>query len=428
MLTGLVSRHLLLDRLQQAISSVSRFHTTTAVAFIDLDNFKPINDHYGHESGDQVLIEVAKRLKGTLREVDTVARIGGDEFVLLLSDVRAIAWCENLLKRILLILNVPVALSNGHGVRISASIGVSMINDPSLDAEAYLRRSDQAMYKAKNTGRNKILFFDPKEEQELKDRRKLLQGAEEGLINNEFFLEFQPQVSIVTGKIVGIEALIRWNHPIKGVLYPDSFNEALDHPTLGVSFGEWVLRESLNAQSTFQQSGFSKDCKISINISGYHLQSFGFIDYLKGLLIEYSHIAPELIMLEVLETVSINDMDRAVEILNLCREIGVRVALDDFGTGYASLSYLRKLPLDVLKLDKSFVKNFLLDEKDEAIVKSVIALSNSFGYKMVAEGIESKDHLEALKDLGCDCGQGYYIARPMGMDVIIEWMKLYSEA
>jgi diguanylate cyclase (GGDEF)-like protein len=427
MLTGLVSRHLLLDRLQQAINTVSRSGKKTAIAFIDLDNFKPINDHYGHEAGDHVLVETAKRLKGTLRDSDTVSRIGGDEFVLLLNDIGTASWCEDLLKRILLILNVPVLLSGGQAVRVSASIGVSMITDTSLDADECLRRADQAMYKAKNTGRNKILFFDPKEEQHLKERRKLLQDAEIGLNNDEFFLQFQPQIDINSGEVVGLEALIRWQHHEKGILYPDLFSEALDHPTLGIAIGEWVLKEAIKSRSILQAEGLSDTCKISVNVSGYHLQSFGFIDYLKGLLIEYSHVPSKLIMIEVLETVSINDMKRAVTILNQCRNLGVGVALDDFGTGYASLSYLKKLPLDILKLDRSFVQNCLTDDKDEAIVKSVIALSNAFGYQMVAEGIESKAHLDALKNLGCDHGQGFYIAKPMGLKNVMTWLNLDNQ-
>jgi diguanylate cyclase (GGDEF)-like protein len=428
MLTGLVSRHLLLDRLQQVINTISRAPQLAAIAFIDLDNFKPINDHYGHEAGDLVLVNTAKRLKGTLRETDTTSRIGGDEFVLLLNNVRSASWCEDLLKRILLILNVPVTLSNGYSVRVSASIGVSMITDPSLDAEVYLRRADQAMYKAKNTGRNKILFFDPAEEHYLKERRKLLQEAEKGLNNDEFFLQFQPQINVSSGKVIGLEALIRWKHPEKGILYPGHFSDALDHPTLGVIIGEWVLNESIKSRLTLQAAGLVDDCKISINISGYHLQSFGFIDFLKGLLIEYPNIPPKLIMLEVLETVSINDMKSAIDILKQCRELGVGVALDDFGTGYASLSYLKTLPLDILKLDRSFVQNFLEDEKDEAIVKSAVALSSAFGYKMVAEGIESKAHLDALKYLGCDFGQGFYIAKPMNLDKVMVWLNLPSSS
>ena len=426
MLTGLVSRHLLLDRLQQAINTIPRATQSAAIAFIDLDNFKPINDHYGHEAGDLVLVDISKRLKGTLRETDTTSRIGGDEFVLLLNDVGSSSWCEDLLKRILLRLNVPITLSNGYSVRVSASIGVSMITDPSLDAESYLRRADQAMYKAKNTGRNKILFYDPAEENYLKERRKLLQGAEKGLRNNEFFLQFQPQINVSSGKVIGLEALIRWRHPEKGVLYPGHFNDALDHPTLGVIIGEWVLNESIKSRLILQAAGLADDCKISINISGYHLQSFGFIDFLKGLLIEYPNIPSKLIMLEVLETVSINDMKSAIDILKQCQALGLGVALDDFGTGYASLSYLKTLPLDILKLDRSFVQNFLEDEKDEAIVKSAIALSNAFGYKMVAEGIESKAHLDALKYLGCDFGQGFYIAKPMNLDNLMIWLNLPS--
>jgi diguanylate cyclase (GGDEF)-like protein len=421
-LTGLVSRHLLLDRVQQTINSISRTKKIAAIVFIDLDDFKPINDSYGHQAGDSVLVEVACRLKNALRETDTVSRLGGDEFVLLLTDIESASLCEDLLKRILLILSVPITLESGRSVRISSSVGISIIDEfSSLDAHACLKKADQAMYQAKNNGRNKIRFYDPLEDQRQKERRALLQNVESGLINNNLFLVFQPQLNLISNELIGFEALIRWQNNDE-VLMPKYFMEALRNSTLGVSIGEWVLRESFASRSKMRARGIKDSCKLSINISAHHFISYGFVDYIKELLKEFPSITGHLITLEILESVSLDNLSIATKILKQLRELGISIALDDFGTGYASLSYLKNLPLDIIKIDKSFITNFVTDDKDKAIVKSIINLSNAFGYEVIAEGVEEIHQVDILRDLGCENIQGYYVSKPLTLTQAFNWV------
>lgn len=421
-LTGLVSRHLLLDRIQQTINSISRTKKIAAIAFIDLDDFKPINDTYGHEAGDSVLIEVANRLRNALRETDTVSRLGGDEFVLLLNDIESASLCEDLLKRILLILSVPITLKNGRPVRVSCSVGISIIDEfSSSDAHSCVQKSDQAMYQAKSNGRNKIRFYDPLEERRQKERRALLKNVEQGLINNDLFLVYQPQINVMTNELIGFEALIRWQKD-NDVVMPDYFMDALKNSTLGVSIGEWVLREAFKSRSKMREAGIKESCKISINISAHHFISFGFFEYIKELFIEFPSITGNMVTLEVLESVSIDNIVIATEMLNQLKKLGLSIALDDFGTGYASLSYLKDLPLDIIKIDKSFITSFSDDKKDRAIVESIINLSNAFGYEVIAEGVEEPYQLEILKQLGCEFIQGYYISKPLTLTQALNWI------
>ncbi len=420
-LTGLVSRALLLDRLRQTIKQIDRQKTLAALAFIDLDDFKPVNDNYGHESGDFVLIEIAKKLNISLRNSDTIARIGGDEFVLLLTDVADAKECEELLKRILLILGVPIQLPNQCFVKISASIGVSMINDAKLDADTVLRRADQTMYQAKNSGRNKILFFDPKEEKKEIELRKLLTDVDTGLEQQQMVLWYQPKINTITNQLIGVEALIRWKHPTKGLLAPYYFSHALEHPSVGVKIGEWVIEQALKQSYIWSQIGFS--INISVNISGSQILRRDFVDRLEERLIEYPKNTLPSLELEVLESDSIKNIDLAVQVLNQCKKLGLKVALDDFGTGFSSLNYLKQLPLNTVKIDRSFIQNLESDPANEAIVKSIIELSKAFNYQLIAEGIETKTQLDKFQALGGECVQGYYYAKPMSAEKLLLWLK-----
>lgn len=421
-LTGLVSRHLLLDRLQQEISNIGRTGKKAALAFLDLDDFKPVNDNHGHKAGDVVLVEIASRLKNAVRTGDTVSRLGGDEFVLLLSEVTSSSECEDLLSRILLILNVPIRINQIDAIRVSASIGVTIISEDKLDADTVLRRADQTMYQAKSAGRNKILFFDPEEEKSLRKRRDMLEQAEKAVKSSEFVLHYQPKVNFKTKEVVGVEALIRWQHPDEGLLYPNSFEEVLQHSLIGIEIGDWVIEQAIQQQRLWNESGL--ELNVSVNISPSHLQNFDFVRKLDCILSDYT--TPEFqpsIEFEVLESVSMRDIQVAVNVLKQCRERGIKIALDDFGTGYASLKYLKQLPLDVLKIDQGFIKNIERSEDDIAIVKSVVALSEAFEYQLVAEGVETDRHLKRLMDLGCYIAQGYYIAKPMTAKALVTWME-----
>lgn len=416
-LTGLASRPILIDQLQQAITSEQKL----AVAYLDLDNFKPINDKYGHETGDFVLKTIAQRLKSTLREEDTLARIGGDEFIFLLRGAaHTIQEYETLLQEVLIEVNDPIKLAEfSCSVQISVSIGVALPSDDGLTCDDILRRADQTMYQAKRSGTNRILFFDPEEESLRHAKHDLLLAAEKGIARKEFILHYQPKVNLMDHQLIGVEALIRWNHPTLGLLYPGHFSEALEHPHIGILIGEWVLAEALKQHKIWTRNHLS----MSVNISPAHLLSEGFVENLRELLISTNNIKPKTLELEILESTTIGNVDQAVDVLNGCRNLGVSIALDDFGTGYASLSYLKKLPLDTLKIDQSFVKKLLSDHEDKSIVTCIVALSKAFGYNLVAEGIESQELEKVLIGMGCYHGQGYYIAKPMSAENMNLWIK-----
>ncbi|WP_377114234.1 EAL domain-containing protein [Pseudoalteromonas sp. M58] len=416
-LTGLASRPILIDQLQQAITSEQKL----AVAYLDLDNFKPINDKYGHETGDFVLKTIAQRLKSTLRKEDTLARIGGDEFIFLLRGAaHTIQEYETLLQEVLIEVNDPIKLAEfSCSVQISVSIGVALPSDDGLTCDDILRRADQTMYQAKRSGTNRILFFDPEEESLRHAKHDLLLAAEKGIARKEFILHYQPKVNLMDHQLIGVEALIRWNHPTLGLLYPGHFSEALEHPHIGILIGEWVLAEALKQHKIWTRNHLS----MSVNISPAHLLSEGFVENLRELLISTNNIKPKTLELEILESTTIGNVDQAVDVLNGCRNLGVSIALDDFGTGYASLSYLKKLPLDTLKIDQSFVKKLLSDHEDKSIVTCIVALSKAFGYNLVAEGIESQELEKVLIGMGCYHGQGYYIAKPMSAEKMNLWIK-----
>ncbi|GLX78952.1 hypothetical protein tinsulaeT_22920 [Thalassotalea insulae] len=419
-LTGLVSRPLLLDRLRQTIKHIERQEKLAALAFIDLDHFKPINDNHGHDAGDFVLVEIAKKLTYTLRTSDTIARIGGDEFVLLLDDINDIEECEDLLKRVLLILSVPIQLPNESFVKISASIGVTIIHDAKLDADTILRRADQTMYQAKNSGRNKISFFDPEEEKKQVQLRKLLTEVGAAIDSKQFNLLYQPKINSITNEFIGVEALIRWHHPEQGVLSPSYFSHALEHSAMGIKIGEWVINHALKQCALWRKAGYN--IQVSINITPAHILKRDFIDRLHESLIDYPKSIYSLLEIEVLESVSIANIDEAVEVLSKCQALGINIALDDFGTGFASLNYLKQLPLNTLKVDRAFIQNIKTDKKDEAIVKSIIGLSKDFNYRLIAEGIETKAQLKKFQSLGGEIVQGYYYAKPMAADKLIPWI------
>ena len=416
-LTGLASRPILIDQLQQAIKSEQKL----AVAYLDLDNFKPINDKYGHETGDFVLKTIAQRLQSTLRKEDTLARIGGDEFIFLLRGAaHTIQEYEILLQEVLIEVNDPIKLAEfSCSVQISASVGVALPNNDGLSCDDVLRRADQTMYQAKRSGTNRILFFDPEEESLRHAKHDLLLAAEKGIARKEFILHYQPKVNLMDHQLIGVEALIRWNHPTLGLLYPGHFSEVLEHPHIGILIGEWVLAEALKQHKIWTRNHLC----MSVNISPAHLLSEGFVENLRELLISTNNIKPKTLELEILESTTIGNVDQAVDVLNGCRNLGVSIALDDFGTGYASLSYLKKLPLDTLKIDQSFVKKLLSDQEDKSIVTCIVALSKAFGYNLVAEGIESQELEKVLIGMGCYHGQGYYIAKPMSAEKMNLWIK-----
>jgi diguanylate cyclase (GGDEF)-like protein/PAS domain S-box-containing protein len=417
-LTGIPNRVLLADRMKQAIAQTSREKNMMAVCYLDLDGFKPINDTLGHEAGDTVLIEVAKRIGDTIRGGDTNARLGGDEFVVLLLGLEKGEECVATLERLLMAIAEPIIVKN-KSVSVSASIGVSIYPMDDEDPDTLLRHADQAMYVAKQSGKNRFHIYDPALDRRARDEHEFLKSIRYALENNQFELHYQPKVNLRTKELVGAEALIRWRHPERGILPPSTFLHHIENTDLDIEIGEWVTATALAQIDSWQKEGLTID--VSINISGYHLESIQFVEILKQQLALYPSFSFGKLQIEILETVALNDISVVREIIGSCRKLGVGFALDDFGTGYSSLSYLSGLPVDVLKIDQSFVRDMQKDKGDRAIVQGIIALAKAFERQTVAEGIETSAHYQALLDMGCELGQGYAIARPMPASEMMNW-------
>lgn len=417
-LTGLPNRQQLEDRLRRARAQADLHEQNLAVCYLDLDGFKVINDSFGETAGNQMLCTLAGRLAKALRSGDTVARLGGDEFGLILQGDNNNAVYD----RILSIINEPLDPGTGTGpISLTASLGITRYPADNSDAEGLIRHADQAMYSAKEKGRNLLHFFDPELNEHRQQRREQLTEITRALENQEFELYFQPQVRIAGCKVVGFEALIRWNHPHRGLLYPDAFLPTLANSHLEVPLGQWVLKEAIHQMNLWQAAG--EDLSVSINISAQHLMDRSFTGFLESYLHSHPDVKPSQITLEVLESTALDDIRLAGNVLARCQELGFQIALDDFGTGFASLTYMRTLPVDQVKIDKSFVSNMLDDGNDRAIVESVIFLGQRFAHPIVAEGVETMEHIRALHQLGCDYIQGYGIARPMPASKISGWLN-----
>ena len=417
-LTQLPNRRLLSDRLNQMILHAQRSEKVGAICFLDLDGFKLINDQHGHEVGDQLLVGVARNLTSALRAHDTLARLGGDEFVLLLSDLDSPHECAVILSRVLQTVRQPVN-AGGHVISISASIGVTLYPHDSADPDTLLRHADQTMYLAKQAGKNRYQLFDPEVDRKTQSRHELLAQMRTALANGEFVLFYQPKVDLVGGDVVGAEALIRWQHPQRGLLPPGEFLPHLSGTDVEWLFGEWVLATALQQMQTWARAGMVM--KVSVNISASHLLHAGFHEHLAHVLSQHPGVAAGDLELEVLETAAIEDIQLAQNVMRRCMELGVRFSLDDFGTGYSSLTYLRKLPIHAIKIDQSFVRDMLVDPEDMSIVQSVIQLARAFHRQVVAEGVETLAHGSHLLAMGCHLAQGYGIARPMPADQLMAW-------
>ncbi len=422
-LTGLPNRLLLSDRLTQGIAQANRRGDLLAVCYLDLDNFKPINDRWGHKAGDRLLVEVARRLTQCLRQHDTVSRLGGDEFVILLCELPSYAECELALKRLADALDAPFTIETEQ-VRISASFGVTLYPTDSTDADTLLRHADQAMYAAKQAGRHRFQLFHQQSEETANQYRDQLRTLRAALENREFVLHYQPKADMRAGRIIGAEALLRWQHPEKGLLYPDSFLSLFDRTGLHMELGEYVIDMALAQMSTWSDS--HPTLAVSVNIDALHLQRTDFSRRLERILARYPQVAPNLLELEIVETAALQDLSQVSERIGECRQLGVHFAIDDFGTGYSSLSYLKQLPMQTLKIDRSFVHDMLEDPDDLAIVDGVVGLASAFRRRVIAEGVETVAHGSLLLHLGCELGQGFGIARPMPADELPEWIARWQ--
>lgn len=422
-LTRLPNRTLFSDRLSQAIARSKRDKLLLAVCFLDLDGFKPINDQLGHGAGDQVLIEVANRIKQNLREEDTVSRHGGDEFALLLTGLHSVDEISQTLSRIHQAI-AEAFLINGQTVNVGASTGVSVFPLDDADADTLVRHADQAMYQAKLTGKNRFRLFDAGRDQLLLDHHNQLHELEAAFAKQQFCLYYQPKISLKTGRVTGVEALIRWLHPEKGMVSPLSFLPAMAATELEIELGNWVMEQAWQQLYLWHRQGLK--IEVSVNISAYHLLWPGFVSHLETILAKHPRIASHYLQLEILESTALDDLAAVNRIVKTCHEaLGIGAALDDFGTGYSSLTHLRHLPVDTVKIDRSFVRDMLDDPDDFAIVESVIGLSQAFGNQVVAEGVETQEQGLALLLLSCYIAQGFAIAKPMPADEMADWINQY---
>ncbi len=419
-LTDLPNRVLLVDRLKQAMAQEKRRQQQLAVVYLDLDGFKEINDRHGHEIGDRFLAALAGRFRQSLRQGDTIARLGGDEFVAVLLDIGDSADYVPLLKRLLQSASLPVHLES-RILQASASLGVALYpQTEEVDADQLLRQSDQAMYQAKLAGKNGYHVFDTAQDRHLRGRRESLERIREGLEQGEFLLHYQPKVNMGSGELIGVEALIRWQHPEQGLLPPIHFLPVVEDHPLAETLDEWVLDAALTQMEAWKSQGL--DIGMSINIGARMLQSPDFVRRLEERLSAHPEVEPGSLELEILETSALEDLYQVSGIIRACKEMGVSFALDDFGTGYSSLAYLKHLPAASLKIDRAFVRDMLEDPDDLAILEGILGMSAAFRRQVIAEGVESREHGELLLQLGCELGQGFGIARPMPAEQLPEWI------
>lgn len=423
-LTGLPNRFLLSKALDQAIVKAKSQPSTVAVGVLDLDGFKQINDRYGHEIGDRLLVAVADRLKHSMRIEDTVARLGGDEFVLILGG-RDPKVLESALQRLLAALSA-VYIIDGIGINISASIGVTLYPNDNENADTLLRHADQAMYKAKQSGRNRFHLFDVSKDKMDKSAFDTVIRVRQALHDGELCLHYQPKISFSSGAVIGFEALLRWQHPRDGLILPQYFIPLIEQSDLIVEIGEWVIDQALSQIEQWADLGHS--WSVSVNISALHFKKENFVKSLKFLLDSHPNVLPQMLDIEITESVVIEHLSHVTQCLIACQDLGVTFSLDDFGTGYSSLSYLKQLPTQSIKIDKSFIRDILIDKDSLGLTKAIIGLAKSFNREVIAEGVETVEHEVLLMNLGCDVAQGYGIAKPMPVEKVLSWVAKFVPA
>ncbi len=408
-LTGLPNLQLIQDRLERAIRQADHADQKMALMVVDLDRFKAINDSLGHGMGDQLLVEVGKRLCESVDETDTVSRQGGDEFLILLPSLADPEACITLLGQLMLGLSAPFRI-DGTELTLTASVGIALFPDDGADLEALHQKAEMAMYWAKDAGRNTYRFFDAEMNKEAVDQLSLHFGLRQALQTQQFFLCFQPQIEIASGELTGAEALIRWQHPELGLVSPMRFIPAAEESGLIVPLGEWVLREACHEAVRWQTAGYA--LTVAVNLSALQFKR-GDIEQSVMHALADSGLDPGLLELELTESILLQDTEKVLATVIRLKHMGVKLSIDDFGTGYSSLSYLKRFKVDKLKIDQSFIRDLATDPDDAAIVRAVIQMARSLGLRTIAEGVESQQALDHLRLYHCDEAQGYHYARPM---------------
>jgi diguanylate cyclase (GGDEF)-like protein/PAS domain S-box-containing protein len=418
-LTGLPNRRLLMDRLAQALAAGMRHPRQGALLFVDLDNFKTLNDTMGHYQGDLLLEQVSKRLSTCIRECDTVARLGGDEFVVMLEDLsvdtlKAATQAESVAEKILLTLNRPYQIG-GHTHHSTPSIGITLFgNDPLESIDEPLKRADLAMYQAKAAGRNTLRFFDPQMQSVVSARAAMEAGLQLAIQKGQFLLHYQVQVTH-EGRLTGAEALVRWQHPLNGMVSPAEFIPLAEDTGIILPLGDWVLQTACAQLALWAQQPALAHLTVAVNVSARQFHHPNFVSGVLAVL-DQTGANPQRLKLELTESLLVTNVDEVINKMNALKEIGIHFALDDFGTGYSSLAYLKRLPLDQLKIDQGFVKNILIDPNDAAIARMVIALAETMGLAVIAEGVETQEQRDYLAREGCHAYQGYLFSRPLPID------------
>ena len=421
-LTGLPNRVLLLDRLGQAFRQALQKKATVTVIFVDLDNFKTVNDSLGHAAGDTLLKTVAERMVNAVRDTDTVARLGGDEFVVLISsDDDGLA--ATLLNRVRSAISEPV-LVNGHAFHVGSSIGVSTFPQDASDPETLLTNADIAMYRAKQIGRDNVQFYVPSMNEAAHEKRILLEGLRRGIALQEFAVVYQPQVDLRTGRIIAVEALARWNHPEMGLVLPNRFIPLAEESGAIVPLGEWVLREACRQNRAWQAAGM-EPITVAVNVSARQFREANWVARVQAALRE-TGLDPQYLELELTESLLMHDVEYAVSTMRRLQEIGVGLAIDDFGTGYSSLSALKNFPVTRLKIDQSFIRCLPDDENDRSIAKAVIALGQQLNLKVIAEGVETDAQLSFLTKNKCDEIQGFHFSKPVDSSIVADMLRNQS--
>ncbi|MEA1891254.1 MAG: EAL domain-containing protein [Campylobacterota bacterium] len=423
-LTGLPNRVLLKDRIHKAIQNADRLKSKIALIFLDLDHFKLINDTLGHDTGDKLLIYVSALLKKQLRESDTLSRLGGDEFVILLPNITSVEAAKNIANKLVSAFNGQHNIET-HQLYITTSIGISLYPDNSDSLDSLIMNADTAMYDAKQDGRNQYKIYSKDMGNYISTQMRVEQDFKLAIDNhNEFEVYYQPKINSVNGEISGAEALIRWNHPTKGLVFPDDFINIAESTGMILDLGKWIIQECMIQIQKWEKVNII-GLKVAINLSAKQFQDSNLVSFIIAMIEQYD-IDPAQLEFEVTETVSMANMDATLRVLNELKIIGVNIAIDDFGTGYSSLSYLKKFPINTLKIDKSFVLDMIHDNEDKIIVQTIISMAHSLGFTTVAEGVETKAHVDALIDMKCDYLQGYYYSRPIPKNEFTQLLQNYT--
>jgi diguanylate cyclase (GGDEF)-like protein/PAS domain S-box-containing protein len=420
-LTQLPNRVLLADRLEQALAYVRRSGQHLAVCLLDLDRFKPINEEYGRDTGDRMLVEFARRLERMLPAGDTVARLGGDEFAILLSDLKSTDECDLLTRRIQAVIASPFEVSPGTTISVTASIGVRVVPPDDADPDTLLRQAYQMLYAVKRDARGNVLRFNPEHERQLSRRRDMITAVGHALRAGQMELHYQPVVDLHTGETLFAEALVRWRDPVAGLLAPGQWLPLIEEDSVMLELGAWVLARALADCARWNRDGLAVG--VSVNVSARELQDPAFAERVRAALADCPDLAPAFLKLEVLESAALVDLTAVTETMAACARFGVEFSLDDFGTGYSSLTYLRTLPATALKIDRSFVSHMIEDAGAMAIVRGVIGLAAGSGRLVIAEGVEKASQAVRLREMDCDMGQGYGFAPPLPADRFIAWVR-----